>query len=233
MSGTNSGFAGLAQPNSGATDANALAFIVQALINNVATSTLVVVKAVAPYGGGPVNGLPAGNVAVQPMVDQVDGFGNAIPHGVIYNLPYYYLQGGGNAVQIDPAVGDIGLAVFADHDISNVKTALQPTVPGSNRRFDMADGLYFGAFPSLNGAITQFLKFVTGGGIELEDSFGNTMVTGNGAITMTTTTLVVNGAITATGNITAGQGGADQVGLQTHKHPTAATGSPSSPTPGT
>lgn len=41
------------------------------------------------------------------------------------------------------------------------------------------------------------------------------------------------GDITATGNITAGQGGGDSVTLQQHKHPTAALGSPSAPTPGT
>ena len=37
----------------------------------------------------------------------------------------------------------------------------------------------------------------------------------------------------ATGNITAGHGGGDSVGLQTHEHPTAAAGAPSPPTPGT
>lgn len=45
--------------------------------------------------------------------------------------------------------------------------------------------------------------------------------------------VTITGALTATGAITAGYGGADQVGLQTHTHPTAATGSPSSPTAGT
>jgi phage gp45-like len=43
----------------------------------------------------------------------------------------------------------------------------------------------------------------------------------------------VVGSITATLGIVAGFGGADQVGLQTHEHPTAAIGGPSAPSPGT
>ncbi len=45
--------------------------------------------------------------------------------------------------------------------------------------------------------------------------------------------LTIMGNVTATGSIVAGQGGGDQVSLQTHKHPTAAMGGPSSPTPNT
>lgn len=46
-------------------------------------------------------------------------------------------------------------------------------------------------------------------------------------------TLAITGNITATGEITRGYGGSDQVTLGQHEHPTAATGSPSPPTPGT
>ena len=43
----------------------------------------------------------------------------------------------------------------------------------------------------------------------------------------------VTGAITATGNVTAGQGGGDQVGLQTHQHPQSGGGNTSAPVAGT
>jgi phage baseplate assembly protein gpV len=52
-------------------------------------------------------------------------------------------------------------------------------------------------------------------------------------IDITAPTTVITGNVTVTGSIIAGFGGADQVNVQTHKHPTAAPGGPSPPTPGT
>ena len=79
--------------------------------------TLVQVVAVTNDGGVE----PVGFVDVHPMVAQVDGKGQPTPHGVIYGLPYIRVQGGSNAVILDPQVGDIGLAVFCAQDISKVK----------------------------------------------------------------------------------------------------------------
>lgn len=45
--------------------------------------------------------------------------------------------------------------------------------------------------------------------------------------------ITANADIKTSGSVVAGNGGGDQVTLQTHKHPTAATGAPSAPTPGT
>jgi len=49
------------------------------------------------------------------------------------------------------------------------------------------------------------------------------------SLTLTATGVAIKGNLTVTGSIMAGQGGADQVGLQTHTHPS--NGAP--PTPGT
>lgn len=62
---------------------------------------------------------------------------------------------------------------------------------------------------------------------------GQNVTLNNAPTTTLNTNLNVIGAITATQNVTAGEGGADQVTLQGHHHPTAATGAPSAPTPGT
>ena len=133
-----------------------LQFIITNLIGRIQTVTLVQVKAVNAIGVSPV-----GTVDVQPMVAQLDGQGNAYPHGTIHNIPYFRLQGGSNAVIIDPKVGDIGMCGFCSRDISSVKANKAPSNPQSLRRFDYADGLYFGGF--LNGTPEQYVHFKEGG----------------------------------------------------------------------
>lgn len=135
------------------------------LLGTMRTVTVVQVVAVAPGAVGPV-----GYVDVLPLINQIDSAGNSQPHGVIYNLPYFRLQGSQSAVIIDPAVGDIGIAVFSDRDMSSVvanRAAKNPqSNPGSRRRFDMADGIYIGGI--LNGTPLQYVQFLpNNGGINL------------------------------------------------------------------
>lgn len=196
----------------GSGDYNSQAFLVASLLAKQQTSAVVQVKAVR---GGGMDAV--GFVDVQPMVAQIDGAGNTTPHGTVHNLPFFRLQGGANAIILDPQPGDIGLAVFASRDISAVKSTRAPAQPGSRRRFDMADGLYIGGF--LNGAPTQVIAF-TAEGIS---------VTSPTKVTITAPTVAVDGDLTATGGITAGFGGGASVTLQHHTHP--ANGSP--PTAGT
>lgn len=139
--------------------AGELSFIIESLIGRIQTVTLVRVMAVKSGGLAPV-----GVVDVQPMVAQLDGAGNAIAHGTIHNIPYFRLQGGSNAVIIDPKVGDIGMCGFCSRDISSVKNNKTPSAPQSRRRFDWSDGLYFGGF--LNGTPEQYMMF-TADGIKL------------------------------------------------------------------
>jgi hypothetical protein len=71
-------------------------------------------------------------------------------------------------------------------------------------------------------------------GITFADAHGNTLAMTSAGIAITSTSpIVVNGNLHVTGTVIGGFGGVDQVGLQTHEHPTAASGSPSPPTPGT
>ena len=139
-----------------------LNFLVQQLTGQMATATLVKVLAVNNTGGVS----PVGLLDCQPIVHQMDGEGKAVDHVTMHNVPYFRLQGGANAVIMDPAVGDIGLAVFASHDISRVKNTRAAALPGSRRRFDWADGLYIGGF--LNGTPTNFIRFDSAGDIHLQ-----------------------------------------------------------------
>lgn len=245
---------GQADPTTFTDPFNAISFLVNQAMNGNWTVTLGQVKSVT---GGGVSG-PA-TVNVQPMVNMVDGYGNATPHGIINNLPAFRLQGGTNGIVVDPVVGDIGIVAFASRDISSVIKNKAPANPGSLRTFDPADGIYIGGL--LGAELKQYLSF-TDTGVNLVDSFGNsyastssgvtvTDVTGNvistgsGGIALTpksglpvtvTGNLIVTGNmqlegniesqtggtyagnISTSGNVIAGFGGADQIGLQTHTH---------------
>lgn len=119
-------------------------FIARQVVNDLATITLVQVKA--------VNG---DTVDVQPMIHQIDGAGNAIPHGVIYALPWFSLRAGVAQIRVTPMPDDIGMAAFCHSDASSVKATKAPAPPSSRRRFDWSDGLYFGGF--LGQATTTFI----------------------------------------------------------------------------
>jgi hypothetical protein len=189
---------------------NAQAFLVQSLMAKQQTATLVQVKAVR--GGG----LDAvGFVDVQPMVAQIDGAGRPTPHGIVRNLPFFRLQGGANAVVIDPQPGDIGLAIFASRDISAVKATRAPAQPGSKRRFDMADGLYLGGF--LNGTPNQIIAF-TADGIEITSptavKISAPVVTIDGNVAVTGSSITHNGVnIGSTHKHTQVQSGAEISGV--------------------
>lgn len=90
---------------------------------------------------------PAGYVDVKPLVTQTDSFNNSIAPAVIYHIPFFRLQAGSAAVVLEPVVGDIGLAVFAQRDCSVLSAGnTQPVQPGSFRSFDQSDGFYIGGF---------------------------------------------------------------------------------------
>jgi hypothetical protein len=203
-------YAGLQRLSSGTSEHNQIDFVVRSIMSEQATAMLVVVKAVNNTGGV----APVGLVDVQPMVAQLDGKSQATPHGTINNVPYFRLQGGQNAVIMDPAVGDIGLAVFASHDISSVKNTKAAGNPGSRRRFDWADGLYIGGF--LNGTPTNYIRFDADGNVTIKPA----------------ATVTVEGDLHCTGTIT---GDTDVVSgaihLKTHKHLGVTTGGGTSGTP--
>lgn len=148
------GYPGQETPYSGNVDLTAVQFAIKSAIARIPGAHLVVVRKVSTQGQvGPV-----GSVDIEPMVNMMDGQGNTTPHGVIHNIPYFRLQGGGDkAVIMDPKVGDIGVAVFANRDISGVKRSKKPGPPGSYRRHDMADGLYIGGF--LGGEPMCYIRF--------------------------------------------------------------------------
>lgn len=225
--------AGQQDPATSSSDFTVACFIVRQMMAQMDTMKLVQVKAVHGGGGAIAR---AGTVDVLPLVSLIDGAANATPQGTVYGIPWWRLQGGGAAVICDPKVGDIGYVVVADRDISNVKAAVADgkppqTNPGSFRKYSVADGIYVGG--CLNDIPSQYIVF-SDTGVQIVDGKGNVLkMSASGfEITPAGGILKVNGTVQATAAVIAGFGGPDQVGLQTHNHPTAPTGPVSPPTPG-
>lgn len=198
---------------SAGSDFNAMDFIARQAVSKLATTTLVLVKAVTNAGVSAV-----GFVDVQPMVAQIDGRGQPTAHGTIHNVPYMRLQGGARAVILDPVVGDIGIAVFGSRDLSAVKANRAPSNPGSRRQFDMADALYLGGV--LNGVPTEYVRFFSGG-VEIVSA---------SEIRLRAPTITLDGAVAGTGaavfqDSVTGAG----IVLDTHVHIGHAPGTPTDP----
>lgn len=190
-------YPGLASPEDATNDHNAMSYLIRSLIGRMATTTLVEVMAVEAAG----EVAPVGFVDVKPMVAMIDGDGKATPHGTIYRVPYFRVQGGKNAVIIDPVKGDIGIAVFASGDISAVKANKKASNPGSRRRNSFADALYIGGV--LNGVPEQYIRFSTEG-IEVKGTaiklIGPVEVQG----TLTATEDVVTGTVSLKNHVHTG-----------------------------
>lgn len=192
-------YLGQADATSTGGDYNAHAFLVWQILQSISGARLVEVIACTNSGGVS----PVGFVDVQPLVNQLDGWGNAMPHGTIFHLPYFRLQGGANAVIIDPTPGDIGVAIIEDRDISSVKNTRAQANPGSRRIFDLADGLYVGGF--LNGAPGQYIQF-SSSGVSIVSPNKVTVSAPNVEIDASTACAINSPSITLNGTVSQGSG---------------------------
>lgn len=209
--------AGFLDPSSSWGIYNSLQFFVQQSLAKVQTATIVKVVACSNNGGVSV----VGTVDVQILVNQITGQMLATPHVTMYSLPYLRIQGGTNAVIIDPQPGDIGIAVFASRDITNVKSTKTQANPGSFRMHDFGDGMYLGGL--LNGSPSQFVQF-TSSGITLISPGTITLqapnIVLNGALQQTGGNATMSQSLTVTGDVTA-----DGTSLHAHVHGGVTAGS--------
>lgn len=193
---------GAADSSSDTAEVNALEFAIERVLNRRGTMTLAQVVAVNAGGTGNV-----GTVDVLPLVNQLDGDGNAVPHQTVYGLPYTRSQGGSYAVVNDPAVGDKGLIFISHEDISSVKATLAQSNPGSRRRGAYEDGVFMGVV--IGGASpTRVINLSDPAGMYLSDEHGNVM-------RFTSAGVNINGAlITPSGHFVT----PTSVDLNTHVH---------------
>jgi hypothetical protein len=155
---------------------NSLSFMIQQAIREQ-VNTCIICKVV---------GVSDGYVDVLPLVTQVSGKDEAIAPTTLYHLPYMRYHAGIAAVILNPVVGDIGLAVFAGKDCSNVKVGTsEPVPPASFRDNSMANGFYIGGF--LNQAPSVFVELTQGGAVN---------ITAPGGVN-------INGNVTVSGDVVA------------------------------
>lgn len=169
---------GVAPYNANSSDYNALSFIIRQAIREQVNTCIV----------GKVVAVTDGYVDFLPLVTNISGKGDAIAPTTLYKLPYMRYHAGIAAVILDPVPGDIGLAVFAGRDCSNVKAGTtKPQQPASFRGNSMANGFYIGGF--LNQAPSVFIELTQGGAVNITAPGG---VNINGSVT-------VNGDVVASG----------------------------------
>lgn len=209
-------------------------WVMQRLIRGINTAQLVRVQAVHP------DQETVGFVDVTPLVQQQQTDGVVIDTAPMYRLPYLRVQGGVSAIVLDPVIGDIGLAVFAQRDITTAVATRAVGPAATNRAYDAGDGLYLGGF--LNANPTQYLAFLPdAAGIKLFTPGDLTMIAegnmsvqvggnltvevgGNVAVSAAATTWA--GPVTFADPITAPEATINGIPVSTHKHISASPGSP-------
>ncbi len=173
------------------------------------------------------DGLTDTYVDVEQLVSYLSVLNNRVEPSIIYNLPVFRLQRGNSAMVLCPVVGDIGLALICDNDISNVVKTRQKSLPNSKRNHNLADGVYLGGV--INSTPSEYVK-LDGSNITINTP-GTVIINAPGNTTINSGTTTVNGDLTVTGNtlvnggITGGQGGsfsgdvvASGISLVNHLH---------------
>lgn len=212
-------------------------YIMRRLIRGIETATLVKVQAVYPTNED------VGFVDVLPLVQQQATNNVVIDPVPMYRLPYMRMQGGVSAIVLDPAIGDIGLAVFASRDITTVIANKAPSPAATNRAYDAGDGLYLGGF--LNAAPTQYLAFLPdAGGIRIvtpsdvviraegnltAEIGGDLTLQIAGNINVTAASTTWSGPVTFNDPIEAPEATVGGIAYTTHRHTSASPGNPTSP----
>ena len=133
-------------------------YIINNLIANIHTMMPVKILSVTVP---PDSLAPIGRCEVLPLVQQIDGSNNVYPMGKIVNLPYLRVQGGSNAIVIDPQVGDVGLCGFCERDISIVKRTGELSAPDTRRKYDINSAVYM--FTMMSGTPTQYIHLLENG----------------------------------------------------------------------
>lgn len=196
---------------------------VASILGSINTGELVEVTAVEDVGVSSV-----GFVSVKILTLRTNADNNNVELGEIHNVPYFRLQGGKNAVIIDPQVGDIGYCGFCSRDISIVKRIRAMAAQNMSRISDVSDAVYFGGWGSV--APEQYVWF-DGDDIKLK---AKSKVIIDAPLTEVENDLLVKGKIDSVGAITSQTSVSDPKGsiermrsqYNTHNHIEQGDGQP-------
>lgn len=127
----------------GSSEYNVLDFVIRSIVCGLVNTAIPVRvdKVERPAEGG-----GAGYLSATPLIKMRSAKGDALDVVSIPKLRWFRLQHGTAAIIVDPKPGDIGLAVFAQQDVSALNGGSEPIQPGSFRCYSISDGFYFGGF---------------------------------------------------------------------------------------
>lgn len=165
----------------------------------------------------------AGYLSATPLIMQVDNEGNGLPQVSIPKLRWFRYQAGTCAIICDPKAGDVGLAVFAQRDVSVLTGGNEPKRPDTYRAFDMSDGFYIGGYW---GQIPQTYIEINDGQVEIK---ANVHIIGKVTTTDTITAdkdIITKANVTATGDVSG-----KSISLSSHVHGGVESGSSTTSTP--
>ncbi|WP_462391517.1 phage baseplate assembly protein [Parasutterella excrementihominis] len=216
---------------------NSMEFFIRSLISQVVSTSLPVVVTAVERKGEEAG---AGYVTVKPLLQPRNNSGDGLEVTTIPKLPYFRLQHGKAAIICDPKVGDIGLAVVAKHDISNINGSTTPKVPATYRKFDPSDSFYIGGF--WGKAPEVFIHLEDEGTIKIKAPTKITMEAPECEVNASTSFTVNSAQINLNGPISGGgSGGADAtftgdvnakgISLTSHTHTGVQSGNSSTGAP--
>lgn len=216
---------------------NSMEFFIRSLISQVVSTSLPVVVTAVERKGEEAG---AGYVTVKPLLQPRNNSGDGLEVTTIPKLPYFRLQHGKAAIICDPKVGDIGLAVVAKHDISNINGSTTPKVPATYRKFDPSDSFYIGGF--WGKAPEVFIHLDDEGTIKIKTPTKITLEAPDCEVNASTSFTVNSAQINLNGSISGGgSGGADatfsgdvtakNISLTSHTHTGVQSGNSSTGAP--
>jgi hypothetical protein len=96
-------------------------------------------------------------LTVFPLVTGTNASGGSIENQDVYNVPFIQYQAGNSSVKMTPRVGDIGLVIACDKDITNVKK-LKAEALHQLSGATHTHAVYITAIASLNDEPTELLS---------------------------------------------------------------------------
>ena len=203
---------GNVQPSDFASDGNLMAQVFKKLLGEASFIELVQVQSVS------------GNVcSVKPLLAKRDPGGIPIPTVEISDIPYFRLQMGISAIVMKPTVGDIGLLLCCDRDITNILATGKESMVASGFTHSKKDGIYLGGIALLNEAPTEYIEF-TGVGVNIVAPSGLPIT---GDVTMDNKLNVTGDAVMGSKLDVTGQTNIQGTDFLTHTHSGVQAGSSS------
>ncbi|MGJ8524351.1 hypothetical protein LMG33818_000059 [Halomonadaceae bacterium LMG 33818] len=172
-------------------------------------------------------------ISVMPIIQGLTGNGLPIDNVEITDIPVMRNQAGDSAIIINPHIGDVGLLLVSDKDISNI-TGPKQAIPGNVGRFTLSNALYLGSIPLwCDQEPEEYVQLSgNGSGISIKTP-GTLSIEAEKPITINARAgLTINGNVTVNGNVTAeGEVTGNKIPLSKHVHSGVTAGNSPTGTP--